>query len=397
MMRVTNNLLFKTGASALQGQQQEMLKVQEQSNGYKTNRPSDDPTGVYRHMIFSSDLSGVQSLKSTTQSAAERLTLADSHMSQIHDALVDAQDMVLQMGESMLDGSPTILKAAAEKPLAWYQEMISGVNTELDEVPLFGGGKTQKPFDSANLAATAVQVKRKDATTLTSAGTEFSGSVTAGQTPSDVPMSVKITYVAASKQYQANVNGQDVTTAPVALDANGQLDLGGGVKFTVTGQPQTGDVYYFEVVPQYQGGSEDRPIRVQSGSTLQGNVTGSELLEGKGDYSRGVNILGAMAALRGALLRADTKEVALQLNRVQEARAQVSDLQGVTGIRTTQVQSVTTTLESDESSLTKLRADNVEADLFKVLSDLEQASQALQVMTASQRQVMNTSLIDFIR
>ncbi|MEO5346181.1 MAG: hypothetical protein H7834_07375 [Magnetococcus sp. YQC-9] len=397
MMRVTNNLLFSTGTAAMQSQQQEMLKVQEQGNGYRTNRPSDDPTGVYRHMIFSSDLSGVQSLKKTTQSAAERLTLADSHMSQIHDALLEAQDMVLQMGESMLDGSPTILKAAAEKPLSWYQDMIGSANTELDEVPIFGGGKSQAPFGSTNLTATAVQVQRKGSTALSTAGAGFVGSVTAGQTPGQVPMSVKVTYVAASNQYQANVNGTEVFTTPTSLDANGQLDLGNGVKFTVTGQPQTGDVYYFEVVPKYQGGSEDRPIRVHSSSTLKGNVTASELFEGTGDYARGVNVLGAMAALRGALLRADTKEVALQLNRIQEARAQVSDLQGVTGIRNTQVQAVTTTLESDESSLTKLRADNVEADLFSVMSNLEQSSQALQVLTATQRQVMNTSLIDFIR
>ncbi|MBF0340859.1 MAG: hypothetical protein HQL95_07850 [Magnetococcales bacterium] len=396
MMRVTNTMLFKTGALAMQNQQQEILKVQEQSvSGNRTNRPSDDPSGIYRHMVFSSDLSGVQSLKKTTQSAAERLTMADSHMSQMHDALLDAQDLVLQYGESMVGGNPTILTAAAQKPMAWYQDMISSANTELDEVPLFGGGKLRSPFSDKNLMATTVQVKSVDGKTLTSAGTGFTASLTDGQTPTDVPWSVKISYLAASNQYQANVNG--VEQPATALDANGQLDLGQGVKFTVTGTPKTGDSYYFEVIPKYQGGGEDRPIRVQQGSILPGNVTGSELLEGTGDYGRGVNILGAMAALRGALLRADPKEVALQLNRVQEARAQVSDLQGVTGIRNTQVQAVTATLESDESSLTKVRADNVEADMFSVLSNLEQASQAMQVMTATQRQVMNTSLLDFIR
>ncbi|MBF0271233.1 MAG: hypothetical protein HQL98_04020 [Magnetococcales bacterium] len=396
MMRVTNTMLYKTGANALQNQQQEILKVQEQSvTGNRTNRPSDDPSGVYRHMIFSSDLSGVQSLKKTTQSAAERLTLADSHMSQIHDALLDAQDLVLQLGESMVGGNPTILTAAAQKPLAWYQDMISTANSELDEVPLFGGGKLRSPFDASNLMATDVQVKSEGGKSLAAAGTGFTASVTKGQTPSNLPLSVKISYLAASNQYKANINGVDQEAA--SLDDNGQLDLGQGVKFTVTGTPKTGDAYYFEVVPQYQGGTEDRQIRVRQGETLPGNVTGEELLEGSGNYGRGVNLLGSMAALRGALLRADPTEVALQLNRVQESRAQVSDLQGVTGIRNMQVQAVTTTLESDESSLTKVRADNVEADLFKVLSDLEQASQSMQVMTASQRQVMNNSLIDFIR
>ncbi|MBF0191439.1 MAG: flagellar hook-associated protein FlgL [Magnetococcales bacterium] len=396
MMRVTNNLLFKSGANALQNQQQEILKVQEQSvSGQRTNRPSDDPSGVYRHMIFSSDLSGVQSLKKTTQFASERLTMAESHMSQMHDTFLDAQDLVMQLGESMIGGNPSTLTAAAQKPLAWYQDMISSVNSELDEVPLFGGGKLRTPFDDNKLTATAVQVKSADGKSLATAGSGFAGSVTEGQTPDNLPLSVKISYLAASNQYQANINGVDQEAA--SLDENGQLDLGQGVKFTVTGTPNTGDSYYFEVVPQYQGGNADRPIRARQGEVLPGNVTGQELLEGTGNYARGVNLLGSMAALRGALLRADPTEVALQLNRVQEGRAQVSDLQGVTGIRNMQVQAVSSTLESDESSLTQVRADNVEADLFKVLSDLEQASQAMQVMTATQRQVMNTSLIDFIQ
>ncbi|MBF0628187.1 MAG: hypothetical protein HQL91_08190 [Magnetococcales bacterium] len=396
MMRVTNNLLFKSGSMAMQNQQQEILKVQEQSlSGNRTNRPSDDPSGAYRHMIFSSDLSGVQSLKKTTQSSAERLTLADSHMSQLHDALLDAQDLVLQLGQSTVGGNPSTLKAAAQQPLAWYQDMITTANSELDEVPLFGGGKGRAPFDPANLTTTSVRVKHAGSGSLAEAGSGFVASVTDGQVPANMPLSVKITYLDATNQYQVDING--VQQAPAALNDKGELDLGQGVKFTATGTPQVGDAYFFEVIPQYQGGSEDRPIRVRQGEVLPGNVTGSELLEGTGEHARGVNLLGAMAALRGALLRADTTEVALQLNRVQEGRAQVSDLQGVTGIRNMQVQAVTATLESDEASLTQVRADNVEADMFKVLSDLEQASQAMQIMTSTQRQVMNTSLIDFIR
>lgn len=395
-MRVTNSLMFKTGANAMQAQQQDLMKVQEQSlTGQRTNRPSDDPSGVYRHMIFSADLSGVQSLKNTTQFASERLGLADSHMNHMHESLLSAQDMVLQLGESMVGGNPTILTAAAQQPLSWYQDIMNTANSELDEVPLFGGGKLRAPFDPTNLMATTVRKQSGGTGSLSEVTTGFVGSVTAGTVPADMPLSVQIAYLATTNQYEVDVNG--VKQPPASLDANGQLDVGNGVKFTVTDTPTTGDVFYFEVVAKYQGGGEDHPVRVQQGGTLPGNVTGQELLEGTGKYGRKVNVLGSMAALRGALLRANPQEVALQLTRVQEARAQVSDLQGVTGIRTMQVNAVHATLEANETTLTKVKADNVEADLFKVLSDLEQSSQAMQVMTATQRQVLNTSLIDFIR
>ncbi len=395
-MRVTNSLMFKSGAVAMQAQQQDLLKVQEQSlTGNRTNKPSDDPSGIYRHMIFSADLSGVQSLQKTTQFAAERLTLAESHMSHIHDTLLNAQDLVLKLGESMVGGNPTVLTAAAQDPLSWYQDIMHSTNTEIDEVPLFGGGKLRSPYDPTNLMATTVRQQVGGKGTLVPVTTGFVGSVTPGSVPADMPLSVQISYQATTKQYVADING--VKQPPASLDANGQLDLGNGVQFTVTGTPNTADVFYFEVVPKYQGGAEDRPVRVQQGGALPGNVTGKELLEGSGYYGRGVNVLGSMAALRGALLRADPNEVALQLTRVQEGRAQVSDLQGVTGIRNMQVQAVSATLEADATTLTQVKADNVEVDLFQVLSDMERSTQAMQVMTATQRQILNTSLVDFIR
>ncbi|MBF0295374.1 MAG: hypothetical protein HQL96_09315 [Magnetococcales bacterium] len=482
-MRVTHSLMFKTGAQAMQLQQQDLLKVQEQSvSGQRVNRPSEDPSATYRHMIFSADLSGMQSLKKTTQFATERLALGDSHLGQIHDTLLNAQDLVLQMGESMQDGNPSIMKAQAQLPAAWYQDILRSANTQLDEVPLFGGGKSQLPFDSTSLVATPVRLKSTDKSTLSDAGFAASttvgttptglpwdvqisyasatnqytatvngvaqaaaslnssneldlgqgvtfkivdppqdgdlfaftvgtstqgtpeiqnvfrnatASVTAGTAPSDLPWSVQVKYLAATSQYQVNINGVD--RPPTTLDANKQLDLGSGVKFTLSGTARTGDVYYFEVVPKYQGGNEDRPVRVQQGGTLPGNVTGQEFLEGKGQYGRNVNILGAVTALRGALLRADPTEVALQLSRIQEARAQISDLQGVTGVRSAQVNAVNTTLESNEATLTKMKAENVEADVMDVVSQMQQVSQALQVMTATQRQILNNSLIDFIR
>ncbi|MEO5331959.1 MAG: hypothetical protein H7839_08040 [Magnetococcus sp. YQC-5] len=489
-MRVTNGLMFKNGVQAMQQQQQDLLKVQEQSvSGNAMMRPSDDPSALYRHLVVSADLSGVQSLKKTTQFAGERLTLADTHMSQIHDTLLNAQDLVLKMGESSTGGNPSIFKAEAQQPLSWYKDIMNSANAQLDEVPLFGGGKQQPPFSETNLMATTVRVQSAGRSSLSEAtvpqnfvpsvtpgsvpdnmplqvrvtsqadinqyevtindvngstststatlndkgvldlgnGIEVKltepsktgdvyafnvvankqgtaevqpqetvvASLTPGTVPSDLPVSVQVTYLAASNQFQADING--VKQPPVTLDANSQLDLGHGMKLTLNANPQTGDVYYFEVVPKYQGGFEDRPVRVQSGAVLPGNVTGQELLEGSGPYGKGANILGAMAALRGALLRADPKEVALQLNRVQLARGQVSDMQGVTGIRSTQVDAIHNTLGADETTLSKLKADNLEVDVFKVMSDLQQTSQAMQLLTSSERQVLNTSLIDFIQ
>lgn len=396
-MRVTQNMMFKSGTGALQAQQQDIQKIQESSlSGNRTNRPSDDPTGIYRHMLFSADLTGVQSLKKTTAFASERLNLADSHVNQVYERLLDSKDLAMKMANSSVGGNPEIMKATAEEAKAIYQQILSSVNAELDEIPIFGGSRTRAPFDAQHLQATSVQVRANGRGPHAPAKTGITASVADNHSVTDLPMSVKVTYLASSGQYEADINGikslaqNPVGTPPV-------LDLGRGVKMTLGTQPNVGDVYYFEVVPKYQGGAADRPTKVLNGQTLPGVVSGKELLEGSGPIGRNVNVLGAVAALRGALLRSDPDEVSFQLNRLQEAGAQVSDLQAVTGVRVTQVGAVGSTLEIDEQALQTAKATNVEADILEVMSRLEQTTQAMQVMTISERQVLNTSLIDFIR
>jgi flagellin-like hook-associated protein FlgL len=397
-MRVTSNLMFSNGMTALQDKQQELMAVQEKSlTGNDINRPSDDPTSVYRHMLFSADLSGVQSLMHTTEFASQRISLADDQLGQMHERMLEAQELVMKMSGSSVGGQPEILVAASEEAEAIYQELITNINTELDEVPIFGGGRTRSPYDQDIVDATAVRVQTNGEGSLSMANTNIKASVDEDHTLSDMPLSVKVSYQSSDDEYEVDINGVKQEPNVVATGNPLTLDLGNGLNLEMGATPESGDVFYFEVVAAYQGGTKDRAVQVMNGRTLPGNSTAEEILEGSGSAGREVNVLGAVAALRGALLRGDTTEVAVQLDRIQEGRAQISDLQAISGIRVTQVNAVNNTLALNESSITEMKATNVEADLVEVLSNLEQTSQAMQVMTITERQVLNTSLIDFIR
>ncbi|MBF0357700.1 MAG: hypothetical protein HQL70_03770 [Magnetococcales bacterium] len=397
-MRVTSNLMFSNGMTALQDKQQELMAVQEKSlSGNEINRPSDDPTSVYRHMLFSADLSGVQSLMHTTEFASQRISLADDQLGQMHERMLEAQELVMKMSGSSVGGQPEILKAASEEAEAIYQELMTNINTELDEVPIFGGGRTRSPYNADIVDATAVRVQANGEGSLSMANTNIKAIVDEENSLSDLPLSVKVSYQSSDDEYEVDINGIKQEPNVVATGNPATLDLGNGLTLEMGATPENGDVFYFEVVAAYQGGTKDREVQVLNGRTLPGNSTAEEILEGSGSAGRGVNVLGAVAALRGALLRGDTTEVAVQLDRIQEGRAQISDLQAISGIRVTQVNAVNETLALNESSITEMKATNVEADLVEVLSKLEQTSQAMQVMTITERQVLNTSLIDFIR
>ena len=396
MMRVTQSMLYKDSINGLQGNFQKMKSVQDQSlSGQRLNKLGDDPSSVFRDLVFSNDLEGVKSLRRTTALATERLGLGESHLNVVQEKMLDAQDLVLKLGNDTVNGTPQILTAAAREALAMFQDVMSNVNAELDGVPLFSGAKTWVPYNNENLETTPVRMRQ---TADPSGDLVDAAGVTASinGTPSEVPVSARVRYDAAANTYNINMNGQEQD--PVTATGGAQtLDLGQGITLNVDAPPADGDAYYFEVVPSYQGGEDDRVVKVSDMHNLTGNITADEIVGGVGPDGRGVNLFEALSGLRGALLRADTDEVSARLAAVIEGRAQASDLQNITGIRTAQVEAANNTLNYDQATLEESKALNKEADLFEVMSQLQQTSEAMQIMTFSERQVLDTSLLDFIR
>ncbi|MBF0154871.1 MAG: flagellar hook-associated protein FlgL [Magnetococcales bacterium] len=405
-MRVTQAVLYRNVASSLQAQYQELSKIQEQStSGNRLTTPSDDPTAYYRHILFSSDLSNVDTLKKTTGMASDRFTMAEQSIQTIHDKFQDAQDLIIQMGSSNNAGIPQVMKATGQQIHAMYQDVMSYANTEMDGVPLFGGGKTRVPFNANVVETTGVKLRSGGQGGFTDvAGTDFAAQLTG--TPAAVPMSVKVTYkttdakgvALATPVYSVNVDGADSPDIP-ATGAGQKINVAAGVTLSVNtaNPPKGGDAFYFEVVPAYQGGEKDRQVKVSDTNAIDGNVTGAQLINGRSSLGRGVNLLATLTALRGAFMRADISEVNSLLGRTQEARAQASDMQAVTGIRGAQVQAINATLTDDSNSLTEAKAKNTSVDAFDVMSRLSQTTQALQVTLSTEQQVLNTSLLNFLK
>ncbi|WP_085441238.1 hypothetical protein [Magnetofaba australis] len=406
MLRVTQASLYRASVSALQDQYRNMATVQEQSlTSQHANKPSDDPMAAFRDLLLSNDLSQVESMSRTTSLAAERFKHAETALGDMHDKYLDAQDLVLQLGNSIAAGDPDVFTAASRKARALYDDVLKNANSQLDGVPLFGGSRTNLPFDAANLSTTPVHSwtdGSSDGMTLADT-TQFTAAYDSTVGAPSVPSSVKVTYrttddtgaALATNVYKLNVNGVDLTDVEEGAYPQ-TLDLGDGMSLTVNSAPSDKQALFFEVVPSYQGGAKDREVRVASNQKFEGNVTGDEVIEGAGN-GRGVNALGTLAGLEGALLRGDYKEVSAWLSPVQEARAQMSDLQAITGVRNVLMESVNTTLTDDQLILEETKALNIEVDIFEVMSRLQETSQAMQIMTVSERQVLDTSLLDFIR
>lgn len=401
VMRVTNSVLFQQSLGAMSNKYQEIKNIQEKSlTGKEVNRPADNPTATFRDIVFSSEVSEVKSLQKTTDMASQRMIMAETNVQIMHEKFLEAQDIVMQLGNSTVNGTPEVLTAEASKPMAMFQDLMKYANAELDGVPLFGGGRTNEPYSESSPDIEGIRKRALGSDNHANFENQTDLSVTKNSLDSTapgypgMPASVKMTYDATAGSYAVNVDGTDKGSYTPASD---EIDLS-WVKISTGGTtPTDGDAFYFEVTPKYLGGQEDRAVKILDGNQLPGNVTGQELMGGEQPTGRGKNLFSIMAGLRGALSRGDTAEVGALLGDIHEGRAQVSDVQAITGIRTVQIESVTNSLSLDQDSLEIAKATNIEADLFEVLTSLEQTTQAMQIMTNTERQVLNQSLLDFIR
>ncbi|MEO5366334.1 MAG: hypothetical protein H7831_08275 [Magnetococcus sp. WYHC-3] len=397
-MRVTQNILYGSGVSALQGQYSELARIQEQSlSGQRLNTLSDDPVSVYRGMLYSSDLSEVERLEHTTGMGSQRLIEGEDRIRVIHEKMLSARDLVLQLGNTWQEGQPNVLDAAAQEALALFQDVMSNANGEFDGVPLFSGGRTELPFSSDQVTATPVRqrgVNDMDFSASSSLSIQSGSLDTTGAGYPGIPASVRLEYDATSGSYAVNINGEDQgTVSPTGTS----LDLGWvSIDVDPDNPPEAGDSFNFEVIPEYRGGSADRQIKLNDRESVPGNVTGAELVEGEG-LGRGQNLFAVLTGVYGALKRQDADELSSWLGQLNEGVAQASDLQSVTGVRTVQVESVTDTLNMTRLNIEETRALNVDVDLFQVMAELQKVTQTLQVSSSSERTVLNTSLLDFLK
>lgn len=391
-MRVTQTMLYRAGVTGLQKQFSALQEVQAQSvSGSRLSKPSDDPAAAYRQLILNSEKSGITSLIRNTGVAVTRLTMGEEKIGTMYETMLDAHEVILQMGNDYQE-DPATMQAIAYQMQNLYEGTYQEANTMLDGVAIFGGGRGDAPFDSTTPSATPVFTRVGGVGSMNASTATVSNLDTANANYPGVPASVRLTYDNASGTYEVMVDGTADPSSP-ATPAAGVLNLG-WAQFTPPAAPGDGDEFHFQLVPTYTGGEEDRHIKISDGVTVNGNVTGSQLIEGTDSHD--VNILGLLTGIRGALMRGDAKEVSAWLGQMEDGLAQISDFRAVTGIRISQVEAAQSTLQDDKVLLEDVSSLNVEADMFDVLSKLEQTTQSIEVMTRTQRSVLQTNLVNLL-
>lgn len=156
-MRVSTNQFHNQGIDAINKHQSEILDIQEKmSSGKRINKPSDDPVGMNQVHNLKKTMSQIETFKRNGEYAKSQLTLEETQIQTVVDAVQRARELTIQMMNDTY--SPENRQATAQEIGQLIEHVKNVMNSKNPEKELlFAGGnvKNQSAFveDAVNPAA----------------------------------------------------------------------------------------------------------------------------------------------------------------------------------------------------------------------------------------------------
>jgi flagellar hook-associated protein 3 FlgL len=146
MTRITNSMVSRTVLSDIQNVQAQLTATQERlSSGREITKPSDDPFGTSRALLFTSEISANTQYQSNVQDASAWLSTTDTALSSISSDAGRARDLLLQGANGSLDQNDK------DKIASELDQLVDSIktagNTQYAGNYVFAGTATQtSPF-----------------------------------------------------------------------------------------------------------------------------------------------------------------------------------------------------------------------------------------------------------
>ncbi|HEX7083896.1 MAG TPA: flagellar hook-associated protein FlgL [Gaiellaceae bacterium] len=146
MTRITNAMTSRTILADIQNVQQQLTETQERlSSGKQLTKPSDDPFGTSRALLFRGELTANKQYQSNVNEANAWLSTTDTALGSISDDAARARDLLLQGANGSM--SQTDRDAMADELDQLADSIKTAGNTQYAGNYVFGGTKTStQPF-----------------------------------------------------------------------------------------------------------------------------------------------------------------------------------------------------------------------------------------------------------
>jgi flagellar hook-associated protein 3 FlgL len=456
MLRVTNQSQSTQIIDNLQQAYQRVAQAQKQvSSGRRINQLSDDPIGATRSLALRNVEASLTQYQTNINTAQPFLQQADTVLSDVTDALNRARELALQLANDTY--SPADRQAAASEVQQLQQQVLSLSNTMVGNRTLFGGYLNGSPAFTQGSAGVdyvgdngqiQVQTSATNNLPINLIGSQvFQGAGSPGAvgvfdvlrdlqsllqgsgTTNTLKLAVNLDSATASGSgfSPTNAVGSEATPATLTGEANFSTTLtaydskGTAHDLTFLFAKTGATTYAYRVEAnsdEITGGTPGDFYQVAPEGTLQFNADGTlnagastltditltGLKSGAADitisapnlsFTGSSQIANSSAVLNQSLVNASG--IQAQIGALSAALDQISGARSVVGARLNSAQAANDAATVMRDQNTAQRSNIEDADAIAAYSDFTRYQQAFQAALQSAAQVIQPTLLDFLK
>jgi len=364
-MRVANRLLYDQLVRNIGGSTEKLFKLNNQISSQKRIvKPSDDPIGMSRVLIYRSELNSFGQFQKSIDQATGWLSRMDSIFMDVDDTLGRASELAVQQASSTANEATR--EGAAEEIKELREMLVGFANSKYAGKYLFGGTMTQTPpFLQADVENWQADVS------------EIAAAAPAAPTDGD-------RYINSTDNH---IYQYDNTTTT-------WVDQGASTEGMSAVLDSENELYVFNEgawVPQYGGNSSTYSIKIGKEDTIEQNIPGDEVFRNaSGD------VFMTLMHLEKALRDNDQEGISDALPEIENAGKVISNKLAKLGATMNRLDQTKAILQSAEVDTLESTSAIEDLDYAEAITQLQNQQTIYQATLKSASMITSLSLVDYV-
>ena len=369
-MRVSNRFLYYQLVKDIGKSTEKLFDLNGQiSSGKRVTKPSDDPLGLSRVLIYRTELNSFDQFKKTISFAKGWLARINSICTDVDDLLGRASELAVQQSSATADQGTRV--GAAQEIRGIRGMLLGHANSKYADKYLFGGTMTQtRPFLNADVGLWQDDVDTMAAdhagAVLNLGGAASSGDRYINTTDGNI-------YAYDGTAWQVNTAAGEGVSAVVSDEAELYIYSGG------------------QWLSQYQGNDETFSVKIGKTDIVETNIPGNELFQ----HPNG-NIIMSLMKLEKALLDNDPDAIRDQLPALADAGKVLSNKLAKVGAVVNRMDHTKSVIQRSEVDTTESASDIEDLDYAYALTQLKNQQTIYEAALKSASLITSMSLVDFV-
>jgi len=399
-MRVTQRILTDRVMGNLNNITTRLLRIQDMlSSGKTLRRPSDDPVRLNRVLDLRTSLDKLARYQANIEDGVNWLSLVDESLSQVTCVLQEIRTLAIQGANGTMTATDREILAAQVEKL--FEELVGVANVSYSGKYLFAGTQTlTPPFEFVG----GQIVYRGDGASLVRA--------IEGKTTVDIGFPGDQVFFRGFEVWSNPITdsnivahqGESFTINGVTIDIDASIETVADLVNRINNDPILKDSAY----AFFDGSRLFLRSRTEDALSLA-DVSGGTALQDWGILDGGGNIVPGNSQAAGGLFKVVQELIAdLRANNAGDISGEdlahldqvlegILKIRSQVGARTTRLENTLSRFEDFAVSFKELLSKNEDIDLAEVIMQLKEQESVYQTALAAAAQVIQPTLLDFLR